>query len=487
MLEPKSILKSAHFNHIYEFFNFLITCALILQWQFALSESNLGETKMSLKEQLRKGEKRVAIWGLGYIGFSSMAYFARAGVSCIGTDMAKHRVDDVNNGRATIPNLDHWIGFDTMPLAKAGLMHADMDWKLLIAPDISVHLIAIPTEKDGKPYHDILADVLQKISQVKALKMKEPPLVVIESTLTPNAVDKIVIPLLEKNGLKPGKDILLGVAPRRDWFTSPDKTLKTLARVVGGTDEKTTALMQDVFSLICDNVLKAKDYKHAAIVKSIENAYRQMDIALANQLSLAYPDLDITSILKLVGTKWNIGTFHPSFGTGGYCIPLAPQYVLEGATNPEALTLLHCSLETDFSQPDRVVEKIASNGAKKIAILGIAYTGDLKVHVLSPALAIAKKLKEKGIAVKAHDPYYSAQELQELLGCETFDFPEGLREFDAIIIVASHMQYRYVNETLITKNLQNCKLILDNMGVWKDLKFPDGIEYHEAGDAHWLE
>ena len=308
----------------------------------------------------------------------------------------------------------------------------------------------------------------------------------IESTLTPDAVDKIVMPLIKKNGLEVGKDILLGVAPRRDWFTASDKTLKTLPRVVGGTTPETTEVMRSVFSLICDTVLPAKDHKHAAIVKSIENAYRQLEITFANQLSLAYPDLDMTSILKLVGTKWNIGTYHPSFGTGGYCIPLAPQYVLEGARNPEALTLLNASLETDFSQPDRVVESLLKRGAKKVAVLGIAYTGDLKVHVLSPALSIVKKLKEKGVEVKVHDPYYSEKEIKDLLDVESLKFPQGLKGFDTILIVANHMKYRYVNESRITENLQHCKLILDNMGCWKDLKFSTEIEYHEAGDAHWL-
>jgi nucleotide sugar dehydrogenase len=441
---------------------------------------------MGLKEQLRKGEKRVAIWGLGYIGFSSMAYFARAGVSCIGTDKSKHRLDDVNTGQATIPNLDSWIGFKTVPLAKSGLMNSSPDWKELIKEDIAVHLVAIPTEKDGKPYHEILKDVIGKICQIKSLSMPEPPLVVVESTLTPDAIDKEVIPLIEKNGLKVGKDILLGVAPRRDWFTSSDKTLKTLPRVVGGTTPETTELMESVFSLICDTVLKAKDHKHAAIVKSIENAYRQLDITFANQLSQAYPDLDMTSILKLVGTKWNIGTYHPSFGTGGYCIPLAPQYVLEGAENPKALSLLEESLKTDFSQPEKVVESLAKRGCKKVGILGVAYMGDLKVHVLSPAITIAKKLREKGIEAKIQDPYYSEKELKEITGLGSFRFPEGLKEFDTILVVANHMEYRYVNESKIMKNLENCRLILDNMGAWHDLKFPSHIEYHEAGDAGWM-
>lgn len=441
---------------------------------------------MNLRKELKEGRKRVGVWGLGYIGFSSIAYFAKEGVRCIGTDVSKIRVDDVNRGTATIPNLDYWLNFDTRQLAAKGMMRATPDWRELIREDVAVHLIAVPTEMNGKPYHNILEDVIKKLCVFKELKLSHPPLVIVESTLTPTVAERIVFPIFEKAGLQVGKDILFGVAPRRDWFTSPDKSLKVLPRVVGGTTSETTELMQQALGIICDTVLKAKDHKHAAIVKSIENAYRQLDITFANQLTLAYPDLDVTSILKLVGTKWNIGTYHPSFGTGGYCIPLAPQYVLEGASHPEKLTLLQESLKTDFNQPEEVVQSLVRRGARNVGILGLTYTGDLKVHVLSPALTLAKCLKQKGISVKIHDPYYTPEEIAQIVGAPTFNFPDGLQEFDTLLIVAGHMAYKSISHSEIVRNLKNCALILDNSGVWNSVEFPAPITYYEAGSAGWL-
>ncbi len=442
---------------------------------------------MNLKKQLKTGHKKLGIWGLGYIGFSSTAYFARAGVTCIGTDISERRVDDVNNGRVTIPNLDFWLGFNTKPLAENKRMQATTNWQELINKDVAVHLITIPTEMGGKPYHDILIDVINKISQFKNIETEQPPLVIVESTLTPTIADSLVIPLFENNGLKVGKDILLGVAPRRDWFTSPDKSLKTLPRVVGGTTSETTDIMAGVLGIICDTIIKAHDHKHAAIVKSVENAYRQLEITFANQLSHAYPNMDMTNVLEMVGTKWNIGTYHPSFGTGGYCIPLAPQYVLEGAKHPEKLTLIKESLRTDFSQPELVANSIVNRGASKVAILGITYTGDLKVDALSPAIPIIKNLKNKGIDVKVNDPYYKEEEVLKLTNCETIKFPEGLEDRDTILIVSSHMKYKFTDTKKILKNLTNTKLILDNMGAWNDIHFPEEIKYYEAGHANWLE
>ena len=442
---------------------------------------------MSLKQQLKSGNKKIGIWGLGYIGFSSLAYFARAGITCIGNDVIPARIDDVNQGHVTIPNFNFWLGFDPKPLAEHGQMRATLHWEELIQPEVAVHLIAVPTEMNGKPHHDILKDVITKLSKYKDIKTDTPPLVIVESTLTPTVADQIVIPLFEKHGLIVGKDILLGVAPRRDWFTAPDKTLKLLPRVVGGTTPETTKLMKEALSIICDTIIEAHDHKHAALVKSVENAYRQLGITFVNQLSLAYPDIDITSVMKMASTKWNVNLYHPSFGTGGYCIPLAPQYLLEGAKYPEKLSLLKESLKTDFSQPQLVAESITKRGAKNVAILGIAYTGDLKVHVLSPALPLAKTLQEQGMDVKVHDPYYNAEEIKKLTGCESFVFPQGLHDRDTILLVTPHMNYKYTNKQEILKYLNNTKLVIDNMGIWNDFPLPEKTQYFEAGHANWLE
>jgi len=440
-----------------------------------------------LREQLQHGKKMIGIWGLGYIGFSSMAYFAKAGITCLGTDVYEQRIKDVNKGKPQIPNLDYWIAFDTKQLAKSGLMKATLDWKKLINKDVAVHLITVPTEREGKPYFEHLKDVITKLRGFKNIKTDSPPLIIIESTMTPTSVDDVVIPIFEKHSLKVGKDILLGVAPRRDWFVSPDKTLETIPRVVGGTNPETTELMADVIGLICKTVLKAKDHKHSAIVKSIENAYRQVEITLANQLSLAYPDLDMVEILKLAGTKWNVGTYHPSFGTGGYCIPLAPQYVLEGAKYPEELKILKASLETDFSQPKRVAQMIKKKGFKKVGILGLAYIGDLQVHTLSPAIGIAKELQKENIHVKVNDPLFTPLDIKNYTGAESFNFPEGMEEFDLIVMVANHSKYKFTNHNKIKKYLTNCKMIIDNMGFWKEVDFGNNIEYREAGGANWME
>ena len=110
---------------------------------------------MTLNEKLLNGEKQIGIWGLGYIGYSSMAYFASKGIKCLGVDVDVEKVDKINRGNLPIDNIEYWLGFDTKPLVKSGLMKATTDWTELISKDIPVHLICIPTEKDDVPYDGI--------------------------------------------------------------------------------------------------------------------------------------------------------------------------------------------------------------------------------------------------------------------------------------------------------------------------------------------
>ena len=414
---------------------------------------------MNLKQELLNGTKYMGIWGIGYIGFSSMANFAAKGVRCIGTDIDQRKVNEVNKGNMPIENIEFWLGFNTKPFASTGMMRATTDWKELISKEVAVHLLCIPTEKDGAPYDNILKDIIKKIATFKDIKTDTPPLIIIESTLTPNRMDEVILPILQESGLNVGEDILVGVAPRRDWFISSEKSLRVLPRVVGGTTPKTTNLMAEVLGIVCETILAAKDHRHAELVKSVENAYRHVEITLANQLSLAYPGIDTREVLRLVGTKWNIGTYHPSFGTGGYCIPLSSQCVLMGTEDKDSLSILKSTIDTDQKLPLLVAQSLLRNGAKKVGVLGLAYKGDLKVHTLSPTIKIVDFLKSKGIKVKVHDPYYSAEEVKNIVGVGTFEFPSGLNEFDTILVVADHRQYESIPNSVLLANLKRCRLI----------------------------
>jgi nucleotide sugar dehydrogenase len=223
------------------------------------------------------------------------------------------------------------------------------------------------------------------------------------------------------------------------------------------------------------------------LIKSVENAYRHVGISLANQLARAYPDIDMREVLKLVGTKWNVPTYYPSVGTGGYCIPVASQYVLAGTDHEEELTILDETVETDKQQPMIVADALAERGVSSVAILGLAYKGDLRVDVLTPTVPITSRLQEHGIDVSIHDPFYDDEYIEERTDAEGVEFPEGLAGKDAVLIVADHREYTYFPHGRVLDELDQCSAVVDNHRVWEDIPFDEhGIEYVYTGGEGWL-
>jgi nucleotide sugar dehydrogenase len=445
----------------------------------------MAQNDSVLRQDLLSGRKKIAVWGTGFIGYSTMAFMANQGVKCVGVEINDEMVRKVNNGEIPVPGLGAWLGFDVRPLVEHKLIWSTTRFKDVMSDEFVAHFIAIPTEKGDQPWDGALEDVISKIAH-NIQDRKTPLLVIVESTLTPGRTDSIILPIFKKAGVVVGKDVFVGIAPRRDWFVDKDKTLKKLPRIIGGTTPETTRMMEEVLGIVVDTLLPAPDHRHAEMIKSIENAYRHMEITLANQLTLAYPHLNMIEVLRLVGTKWNIGTYQPSFGCGGYCINLSSQYVLLGTDKKNELSLLSSTLETDNSMAVRVAQSVIDRGAKRVGILGLAYKGDLKVHILSPTLKLVKYLKDHGVSVKVNDPNYTINEILNIVGCESFDFPSGLDEFDTVLIVADHREYGFVPNDEVKKHLKSCKLILDNTSIWSDMVFGSSLKYFQAGEAGWL-
>lgn len=359
---------------------------------------------MDLRESLLTGQKKIGVWGIGHIGYSSMSHYAERGVRCIGYDVNTQTVEIVNRGDSPVFNMDYWLGFTPGPLYTSGMAGATSDWRELVRPEVAVHFICVPTERGGHPDLGPLMETCQRLARYKEQSLEDPPLVIIESTLTPGTIDKEVIPFFENHGLRLGKDMLLGCSPRRDFFTSPEKSMRYIHRVYGGADDRTAEAMRQVLSLACQNLVKSPDHHYAEAVKSIENAYRQLGVALAFELSRAYPNLDMRKVLELVGTKWNMETYYPSLGVGGYCLPVCSHYVIQGAERPEELKLLQQTIVSSEAQPGLVAASLVERGVKNVGILGLSYMHNIRVHTMSPTLEITKLLTGVGVQVQVNDP-----------------------------------------------------------------------------------
>ena len=437
---------------------------------------------MNYKSLLKSKKFKIAVWGTGYIGLSTMVYFAKKKIKCVGYDINKDKIKKINSGTLPLEDLKKWFGFDIKGLVKQNYLKATSNYKNLISEDFLVHFIAIPTERNGKPYYKPLINVLNNISKIKKDR-KQTPLVIVESTLAPKVSDKKIIPFLKRKKLIIGKNILLSIAPRRDWFIEGGKNLENLDRVYGSTDKKSTKVTKDVLSIVCKKLHTASSYKVSEMVKSVENAYRHMDITLANQLSLAFPKDNMREVLKLVGTKWNVEAFHPGIGAGGYCIPLSSRYILSQVKNINKLSLLRETIKTDDGMGKLIANSIAKRGLKKIGILGLSYKGDLKVSVLSKVIPLIKHLTKKRLKVKLYDPYFSKKEIYEATKVKVFNFPKDLPNFDCLIISVDHKQFK-IPKKILENHIKNCKLIIDHDGAWKKYNLKNN--YHLSGDDGWL-
>jgi nucleotide sugar dehydrogenase len=437
-----------------------------------VSSTSDAHTEAQLRVQgLQDGTSRLAVWGLGYIGLSTAEAFADAGVSVEGHDIDLDRVQAIS--ALELPRISASAVVDNVLTGRC-----------------TVHMVAVPSEREGQPYDDALLSVAGTLA--RAIQHGElagvRPLVVIESTLTPGTFDRLVLPVFAHHGLEIGHDLLLGLAPRRDWFLAEGYGLRELDRVYAGSDEQSADAIRAVLSLVNDTLHRAADHRVGELVKCVENAYRHMDITLANELSLAFPDVDMVEVLRLAGTKWNIGTYHPSFGTGGYCIPLSSRYLLRGAQHPDALHLLSATVERDDQMRLLVADAVADAGP--VVILGVAYKGGIKVDILSPAKAIVARLTELGVPVVVHDPMYSSAELDRILGSglTTDDLPAAIRAAGTVLIIPDHPEFlgdEYIK--LLNEPRTSVLTVLDNHGVLANVSWSAHVRYKRAGSPRWLE
>ncbi len=444
---------------------------------------------MNLQKRLRSHKAKIAVWGTGYIGLSTMAYYAKNGILCVGYDIVPETVRSINAGEISLAGLRQWLGFSAVPLVKNGLMRATSKVKDIIDDSsIKVHFISIPTERRGKPWDGALQDVSKKLSAKKV--ENGPDLVIVESTLSPGQCDKVLVSTLRRSGRDVPDEFQIAVAPRRDWFDNPGLNVHTIPRVVGGLDEESRGAAMDVLGIICSKLVPVSDHRIAELVKSTENSFRALNIAFANTLSRAFPDIDTIELINAAATKWNYVAHYPGLGTGGYCIPLAPEYLIEGSRSKgEHIDLLSQINQVNRSQTRFVGELIAKSlSGSTVGILGLSYKRNLKVHVLSPTIMLAEVLKKAGKHVVIQDPFYSSKEIEEIAGVGTFRYPDDLKKFDSIVVSVPHLEYTETPVPALLKSIKSGTFVLDAEGAWqsyRDFFQQKGIDYRKIGDAGW--
>ena len=435
---------------------------------------------------LKSKKGKICVWGCGYIGYSTMAFYGKKKITTVGFDVNEDKINHINKGSVSIYGLKNWLGFNLKKNQKKLMSATSNIQSILDDKKIICHFICIPTEKNGQPFFKYFEEVLEKIFKRKKNKFKIKECIIIESTLMPNTFDKIVKKILKKN-YKNIDDFHFAVAPRRDWFEDPSKTLETLDRVFGTANQSSNKTIHGILSLVTKKVHIASSYKEAELVKSIENSYRHVEITLANELSLAYPDKNIREVLKLVGTKWNMNTYYPGFGTGGYCIPLSSKYVKNGSKHKNKLKIISETIRLDTKINKIIANSIIKRGIKNVLIFGLSYKSNLKVHILSPTLQLINHLSKNSVKVTLYDPLYSKIEIDNIVKVNSVNKINSLKNFDGIVMMINHKIFKTLRLIeLIKKSKLN--LILDNSNFFQNTKtlIPSKVKYIQTGQANWL-
>ncbi|GKQ36649.1 nucleotide sugar dehydrogenase [Streptomyces sp. A012304] len=425
-------------------------------------------------------DDEIAIWGLGLIGYTLAGELARTGRRCLIMDIDEERVARLNSGEMPfthLPKLPYTYAAET----RSGMLRATTEDELLLTADHPVHILCIPTEAQGSIDDGTLGHVVKRIANGARAR---PLHVVVESTIAPAWIDSVIHPAFQEAGLEHRTDYHLGSSPRRDWLTERGRTMASIPKIIGGDSPEITALMRKLYEPICGEIHEAPDAKHAALVKVIENYFRYRDILLANELVTMLPGYDVSSVLRMASTKWNMQEYHPSLGIGGYCVPLAKDYLaaepgLEGLAEE-----LDSTEERLFSEARRALRKHGRFGT--VAVLGVAYAPEMKIHARSPGVRLARELAKDGVTVRVHDPLYSDDEITRITGCAPLRFPDGLAECDSVVLVTPHEPYRAIDREALLAGLSQATCVVDNLGTWAGRAFPEHVRYVEVGGPGYI-
>lgn len=391
----------------------------------------------------------ICVLGLGYIGLPTASLFATNGIRVTGVDVNPFVVETINKGQIHIEE----------PGLKTVVQAAINSGQLRAATspvEADVFVIAVPTPITPEK----TADMRYVEAAAKAIlpHLRPGSLVVLESTSPPGTVRDLLAPLFESAGWRIGTDLHLAHCPER---VLPGQILRELLenhRVIGGFTPACAEKARALYATIVSGELHLTDATTAEMVKVMENTYRDVNIALANELALIAEGIGIDAweVIRLANLHPRVNLHQPGPGVGGHCISVDPWFVVEQA--PEQAKLIRLARETNDAMPAhvaRMVEAVlgGASGAK-VAVLGAAYKGNVDDTRESPALEVIRNLNEAGFGVTVYDPH--VRELEY----ELSDIEGALSDADCILLLTPHNEFKYLSPVEVAKKVRR-RLLID--------------------------
>lgn len=405
---------------------------------------------------------------MGYIGLPTATMFSCYGHKVIGVDVNEKVVNNINKGKIIIeePNLEEIVE----DVVKKGNLIASISPK-----ESDVFIISVPTPiKDDKT-----SDMSYVISATKSIVkyLKEGNIVVLESTSPVGTTEEVVKPIIEESGLKVGRDIMLGYCPERVIPGKIIYELKNNDRVIGGIDKKSAEEIRKIYKTIVDGNIYLTDCKTAELCKLMENTYRDVNIALSNELLLICDKLNINvwEVIEYSNKHPRVNLHTPGPGVGGHCLAVDPWFIIE--KEPELSNIIKSSRLLNDRMPEYVYNKIdkilQKDKSKKITILGITYKANTDDMRESPIIKLIDKLLKNNYNVKVFDPYIKDFQIN----CQSI--LEACKDSDLLILGVNHDYFKNLPLDEIKTTMKG-NLILDTRN------FLDKEEVEKSGFIYKL-
>jgi len=403
---------------------------------------------MDLREKIKNKSAKVGIIGLGYVGLPLAMEFAKEGFSVVGIDVSREKVDKLNQGENYIIDVND---NDLKWAIEKRLFRATTDYSVIKDVDAISICVPTPLRKTKDPDVSFIIAATEELAKF----IHKDLIIILESTTYPGTTRELVLPILERSGLKVGGDFYLAFSPERVDPGNPIYKTKNTPKVLGGITKNCTEMAKLLYEQIIEKVVPVSSTESAEMVKLLENTFRSINIGLANEMALMCDRLgvDVWEIIEAAGTKpFGFMKFYPGPGLGGHCIPIDPFYLSwkMKLLNYNA-KFIELAGEINSSMPEYVVTLVADglnmkrktiNGSK-VLIIGVSYKKDIDDTRESPALDVMKLLEARGANLEYHDPFVERIVLngKEL---RSVDIDENkLKSYDAVVIITDHSNIDY--------------------------------------------
>ena len=400
-------------------------------------------------------ETSVCVVGLGYIGLPTASILANQGYHVIGTDVRPEVVQTINRGQIHIEEPD--LSILVRSAVNSGQLKAA---EQPVAADIFILCVPTPIRDDHSPD---LSHVQQACEAIRP-HVRAGNLIILESTVPPKTTDEIVVARAVPEGLTVGEDVFVAHCPER---VLPGRILLEAVqndRVVGGITAACASRARQFYETFVKGEILATSAVAAEVTKLIENSYRDVNIAFANELSMLAENLGVDpwEIIKLANRHPRVEILSPGPGVGGHCISVDPWFLVHA--DPERTPLIRTARQVNDSKPEHVVEHIASLARRfaspTIGCLGLTYKADVDDLRESPALEIVRCLRERALGeVLACDPYVSPDRFTEFPLCP---LSEVLERSHVLVLLTNHRCFKDVPKKVLQE-----KVVVDTRGLWR--------------------